>query len=287
VSGARAAVIECMALDPFLQQVTEREMIHATVGVITNIRLDHTEVMGPDLPSIAAALANTVPTGGVLVTGSCPCPEPIRRRAEALGTRVVEVDSGAGRDGAAGGERWLHEDVSLALAVTRELGIEDGVARRGFAKAPPDPGTTRQGRAALRGGDVRWLDATAANDPESLDLLLEEFEPWRDAADGRNAQRPRIAVYHHRDDRIPRLTCFANHSKALAAADHLVVSGARPPATVWRRLARQRPAGALAFVAARDLPAWLAAHASATVVFCGNTRGFGVPRLLEEAATRG
>ena len=286
-SGARAAVVECMALDPFLQRVTERDMIRATIGVITNVRLDHTEVMGPDRPAIAAALANTVPSKGVLVTGPSPCAPPIRRRADAAGTRVVEADGDAGRDSTPGRERWLTEDVALALAVTRELGIDDAVARRGFARAPRDPGAAQQGRATLRGGEIRWLDATAANDPESLDLLLDEFPPWREAMDERAAGRTRIVVYHHRDDRVPRLDCFAEHSRAFPAADLLVVSGARPPLAVWRRLARKRPADGLAFVAAGDMPGWLAARRSATVAFCGNTRGLSVPRLLEEAAICG
>jgi gamma-polyglutamate synthase len=286
-SGARAAVVECMALDPFLQQVTEREMIRATIGVITNVRLDHTEVMGPDRLSIADALANTVPAGGVLVTGPAQCAPPFRRRAEAVGTRIVEAVADADRDDPPGVERWLGEDIAIAFAVTRELGIDDAVARRGFARAPRDPGATRRGCETLRTGEVRWLDATAANDPESLDLLLGEFGPWIEGMGDRTAGHARILVYHHRDDRVPRLDCFADHSQALAACDHLVVTGTRPPLTVSRRLARKRPAGGFAFVATADMPEWLAARAPATVVFCGNTRGLVVPRLLEEAATRG
>jgi poly-gamma-glutamate synthase PgsB/CapB len=286
-SGARAAVVECMALDPFLQQVTEREMIRSTIGVITNVRLDHTDVMGPDLPSIAAVLANTVPAGGVLVAGPSAFAPPIRQTAAAVGTRVVETAPDTGRDGAQRGERWLREDVALALAVTRELGIEDAVAHRGFARAPQDPGAARHGRAVLRRGVIRWLDATAANDPESLDLLLEEFGPWHEAMDERADGRARVVVYHHRDDRAARLGCFADHARAFAVSDHVIVTGARPPLSVWRRLVRERPAGGATFVASADLPDWLAARASATVVFCGNTRGLVVPRLLEEAAARG
>src|SRR5512140_2555135 len=44
-----AVVIECMALDPLLQFCSEKEMIHSTVGVITNVRPDHFEVMGESL----------------------------------------------------------------------------------------------------------------------------------------------------------------------------------------------------------------------------------------------
>ncbi len=286
--GARAAVVECMAIDPFLQRVTERQMIRATVGVITNVRLDHTEVMGPDLPSIAAAFANTIPTRGVLVVGPSGFTAIFRQRAEASGTRVVVADAdGGGRKAAGSHQPWLREDIALALAVTRELGIDDAVAERGFALAPQDPGAARRGRARLRHGEIPWLDATAANDPDSLALLLEDFEPWREAAGEGTAWTARTLVYHHRPDRVPRLECFADHSAAFASADDLVVSGARPPVTVWRRLERMRADGALAFVATPDLAGWLATRRSAAMVFCGNTRGLDVPHLFEEAATRG
>jgi poly-gamma-glutamate synthase PgsB/CapB len=287
-TGARAAVVECMAIDPFLQHVTERQMIRATIGVITNVRFDHTEVMGPDLPSIAATLANSIPARGVLVVGPSSFTPLFRRRAEAFGTRVVVADAdAAGRKALDGQPPWLREDIALALAVTRELGIDDAVAERGFARAPQDPGAARRGCTPLRRGEIAWLDATAANDPDSLALLLEDFEPWHEAAGEGAPARPRILVYHHRPDRVPRLECFAGRSAAFRSSDHLIVSGARPPLTVWRSLGRQRAAGGLAFVATRELPGWLATRTSAAMVFCGNTRGLDVPHLFEEAAARG
>lgn len=64
-----ALVIECMAVDPELQLVHARKMVRPTIGVITNVRPDHLDVMGPKLEDVACALSNTVPQGGVLVTG--------------------------------------------------------------------------------------------------------------------------------------------------------------------------------------------------------------------------
>ena len=52
-------------------------------------------------------------------------------------------------------------------------------------------------------------------------------------------------------------------------------------------LARTRTTGGLAFVPRPDLSGRLARYAPAVTVFCGNTRGLDVPRLLEEAVTRG
>jgi poly-gamma-glutamate synthase PgsB/CapB len=287
-TGARAAVVECMALDPVLQQVTERQMIRATIGVITNVRLDHTEVMGPDLRSIAAALANSIPEGGVLVTGQSPFVALFRQRAEAVGTRLVVADPPRGDGPAAvGHEHWLDEDTALALAVTRQLGIDDAVARRGFARAPRDPGAARPGSGRFPNGDIAWLDATAANDPESLALLVDDFAPWQEPATGDGLVRPRVLVYHHRPDRVPRLECFAAHSPAFATSDRLVITGARPPVMVWRKVARLRATRVPEFVAPAALPGWLAGCAPATMVFCGNTRGLDVPHLFGEAVTRG
>jgi gamma-polyglutamate synthase len=286
--GARAIVVECMAIDPGLQHVTERQMIRATIGVITNVRLDHTEVMGHDLDTIAGSLSNTIPERGVLVVSASPFVPQWRTRASRLGTRLVVADSPGheiGDDGRAA--RWLAEDISLALAVTRLVGVDDRVARAGFARAPRDPGEVRHGVESLRRGEVRWLDATAANDPASLAILLEAFEPWR-VRSGDNDRGPRkILVYHHREDRAPRLDSFARHSDASQAADCVVVTGARPPHTVWRSLVARRAAGTTAFVSTGRLAQWLAEHAAgAAVVICGNTRGLDVPRLFEEAGSR-
>jgi gamma-polyglutamate synthase len=274
--GARAAVVECMALDPVLQGVSEREMVRATIGVMTNVRLDHQEVMGRDLETIAETLSNTIPAGGVLVIGASGPADVFRRRSQLLGTRVVVADAAAG--GAANGrETWMADNVAIALAVTRELGIDDAVALRGFQRAPLDPGSVRQGAVALPGGTVAWIDATAANDPESLALLL--------GAEGHG--RPSVLVYNHRDDRVTRLVTFAAQSGEFRRAARLVITGARPPRSVWQRLARLGRTEAADFVAARALPAWLRAHGrGSTVTFCGNARGLDVPRLLEEAASR-
>jgi len=53
--------MECMAVQPQYQWITETKMLHSTVGVITNVRLDHIDVMGYTLPEIAEALGNTIP----------------------------------------------------------------------------------------------------------------------------------------------------------------------------------------------------------------------------------
>ena len=47
--GAEAMVVECMALQPKYQAWAEQMVIQAHIGVITNVREDHQDVMGESL----------------------------------------------------------------------------------------------------------------------------------------------------------------------------------------------------------------------------------------------
>lgn len=263
-SGARAVIVECMALDPELQWISEHRMLRATIGVITNIRPDHVEIMGGDEAAIAACLANTIPRGGVLVTGDCAASQLLAGRATLAGARVVTAEVGSGG--------WLAENERTALAVLRELGVPDEVSRRGFAAFPRDPGAVRSG--VEHGG---WIDATAANDPVSLERLLSP-------APGAGAV---VAVYNNRDDRGCRLLTFLRHPGIVSRAGTLVITGSRPPLTLWREATRRRGALETRFVAPRALGRWLASRRSACLLFCGNTRGLDVGRVLAEAGRRG
>jgi gamma-polyglutamate synthase len=291
---ARAVIVECMALDPALQAATERDMIRATIGVITNVRLDHSEVMGADLADIAQTLANTTPRRGVLVIGPTRMTRVFRARADAFQSRLV-VAGAPGEPGAEtpGSDGWMAENLAVALEVTRELGIDDDVARRGFARAPADPGSLTCGVLDLPGGRASWTDATAANDPESLGLLLDDVDDRPGGAAtgaGLPAEAPRdrrVLIYNHRDDRVPRLAAFAGHSAEFTAADRLVVTGARPPWTVRRQLARLARPNPVEFVEGRRLASWIRTQVpGSALVFCGNARGLDVRRLIGEAASR-
>lgn len=263
--GARAVVLECMALDPELQWVAEHRMVRSTLGVITNVRPDHVEVMGRG-DAIAASLANTIPRGGVLVAGERHA--AFEERARLLGTRLVLADA----TGAAG---WLAENERTALAAARELGIEDQVSARAFARAPADPGAVRRGTVGPDGRHT-WIDATAANDPVSLERLLQNEAP-----------AGRLVIYNHRADRSPRLRTFLEYDGAVARADTLAVTGSRPSITLWRQARRRRGDRVTLFVPAGRLAWWVASLPEpAHLVFCGNTRGLDVAAILSEAGRR-
>jgi len=284
-TGARAVVAECMAVRPDLQWTAERDMIGATVGVITNVRMDHTEVMGDTLPEIAASMANTIPRNGVLVTGEERFVPLFQRRAERCGARVVLAPVPRASDGGAQHTSLrLAENRAVALAVARELGIADQVALAGMTGAPPDPGDARAGLVRVGGRDVPWYDAASANDPESLALLLDEWG-------GARLDRA-LVVYNHRADRPGRLAAFAARSKALSRSASVVVTGDRPSLVQWRAARRTRGGRPLLFASCRRLGGTLKDALEANrsdplgaVLFCGNTRGLDLERVLVDVGS--
>lgn len=273
--NATAVVVECMAVDAELQAVCEDRMIRSTLGVITNARLDHADVMGPTVDDVAQALASTVPRSATLVIGPTDGAAILARVAGSRGTRVVRAEPAPDDDSGVPVESWVADNTGIALAVARELGIPEKVARRGMRSASPDPGALRRGTLRLAGRRVDYVDASAANDPQSLGLIL---GARREGA---------VFVFHHRADRPARLSQFGEHPPWPLDADAVIVTGDRPDVSTWGRLRRRLPAGRAAFCPQRKLAADLRRRlappsAPSLVVFCGNTKGLRVDALVAQ-----
>ena len=87
-----AVVMECMAVQPQYQWISEHQMVRSHIGVITNVRPDHLEEMGPTKEDVAYSLCNTVPVKGTLVTAEDQLSEILEEAAENNGTRIFFSD---------------------------------------------------------------------------------------------------------------------------------------------------------------------------------------------------
>jgi gamma-polyglutamate synthase len=87
---ARASVLECMAIRPELIAASERDLVRATIAVITNIRADHLEDT-PSSAAVAEGFLGLVPRNGVVVVGEDALLPALRDRAGERGTKVVAV----------------------------------------------------------------------------------------------------------------------------------------------------------------------------------------------------
>lgn len=198
-----AVVIECMALQPQNQWVSEHRMIRATLGVCTNVRADHLDVMGPTAEHVERALAGTVPTRGVFVTAEPRLNGVLRRACEERGTRYVQVTpedvASVTREEMSGFSYLEHaENVALALKVAEILGIARSTAVRGMHGSTPDVGVLTRVDLDFFGRRLAWVNAFAANDPDSYRVIA------RRLADDFAASDTRIVVVNCREDRPDR-----------------------------------------------------------------------------------
>lgn len=180
-AGAQAIVAECMAIRPETIGVLETRLAHSTIGVITNVRLDHLDTMGTELESIAEALGESIPDRGKAFVGSEGIDEEIKavlsRMAAQRGSELIFVPS-------AEETQALHRDflypvhaqnMALALEVCDACGVSRQIALRGMQSAKPDPGVRPTLQTTWRVHKVRVINAFAANDPQStLEMWHEE-----------------------------------------------------------------------------------------------------------------
>ncbi len=219
--GAQALVVECMALRPELQFLSERRLVKATVGVITNARPDHLDVMGPTVDDVAAALAGTVPAGAVIYTAEHERNAVIREAADELGSEYHEVHETDYPDDIAHGFDYVEhrENIALALAVCERLGVEQSVALEGMRKVEPDVGALTIQRVEIDGRTIEFVNAFAANDRESTRAVWHAVEPRSE--DGRKV----IGIVSMRADRPDRALQFGEIVARDLDADVFILTG--------------------------------------------------------------
>jgi poly-gamma-glutamate synthase PgsB/CapB len=220
--GMDALVIECMAIQPELQRVAEHKLIQATIGVITNVRADHLDVMGPMLEDVAKNLGNTIPDNGTLVTAEKRYMPVFEARATKVGTQIVKADPAGVDDEVLRRFTYLNfkDNVAIALEVARLFGIPDDVAIRGMLKARPDPGLMTITRTRHEGAEFTFINAMGVNDKDSTALVYKELGNrgyLKDAA--------LVGFFHARGDRITRTTDFGRAMVKDMRFDKMVLVG--------------------------------------------------------------
>lgn len=221
---AEALVLECMALIPALQWISEHKLVRATHGVITNAREDHLDVMGPAERDVAKALSGMIPPRGKLFTAER---DHLDFFAEACRDRGTELIAVTAEDVARispldlAGFLYLEhaENVALALRVCDDLGIERGVALRGMWSANPDPGAMSAYELDYFGRRINFVNGFAANDPESTKHI------WEMALERYPDVERRIAIFNCRADRPDRSQQLGSVVASWPLADEYILIG--------------------------------------------------------------
>jgi poly-gamma-glutamate synthase PgsB/CapB len=198
-------VFECMSIRPRNIQA-EARFVKPTISVITNVRTDHLDTMGPTLEDVAWTLSGIIPRKGLVVTGERKYLPIIKKRAEEVGATVIEAEEGSVTDELLSRFPYLtfKENVAVALKVCELLGIPSKDALEGILDARPDPGLTRTLTATIAGHNLTFVVAFGVNDVDSTRVVFNELRR-RGAIGGQNI----IGLFHARNDRITRTIEFA------------------------------------------------------------------------------
>lgn len=241
---AEIAIMECMAVRPALQQVSENEILQANIGVITNVRLDHMLEMGDSLDSVAHALCRMIPTNGTLYTADQAFFPFFSAEADKRGSDAILCTPEEGQDA----------NMAIVRRIGRDLGMTDTDITLGLSAVRTD-----SGMQALY--CQNFLNLFAANDPQSA---LECLAPYQAQYAGFRF------VYNHRIDRPDRLCLFAAHFFSHFPGASVYALGDAYP-LVRRLLTRHMPS--LRVIRARRWQSIPATPENILLVGLGNTKG--------------
>ncbi len=218
--GVQGIVVECMAVQPALQLLAETKMVRATVGVLTNVRADHLDEMGPTLEMVAKSLSSTIPRNEIMFTSEQKYLPIIQEQGKRLNCQIVPVSSESVTDQMMSGFTYLeHKDnVALALAVCTHLGVERDKALEGMRRCNPDPGVLRIFEIDYYRKKIEFVNAFAANDPDSYEIIWRLLKPYV------TPEKKLIVLVNGRDDRIQRSEQLGELIAKLKA-DHFVLVG--------------------------------------------------------------
>lgn len=218
---AEAIVIECMALDPHLQYISETQMIKSTVGVITNVRLDHMEIMGRNLDDIAEALSQTIPKKGLLVTSDQRYFAFFKARASQRNTKAFLAEDR--EDWYPQGNREetsaLRENILIADKVCSLLGITSSPAHGALAHSDSERAHPGSMTVNHDGKTLHFIDAFSANDVDSTRIIQQM------TLHATYCPRPFIALLNNRADRPLRMLSFLSYLALELTYDYVLLIG--------------------------------------------------------------
>ena len=222
--AVEALVIECMAINPKYQSVCELKIIQSNIGVITNVREDHQEVLGKSLPEIAYSLLTTCPINGTLITAEQnPQLLPIFQQvAEEKHTKLIFADPNEVNDEELNSFNYVafKENIAIGLAIAKILGIDREMALAGMISAAADPGALLVSRTTYKQCQLTWADMFAVNDRESVIAAVNRV------ASICNEKVAKIALLNNRTDREYRAIQFAQIAANDLKLDYVALLGA-------------------------------------------------------------
>jgi poly-gamma-glutamate synthase PgsB/CapB len=279
-----AIVIECMALVPEYQKIECNQLVCTNYGVITNVRADHLDVMGPTVKDVATALSGTIPKQGEFFTAENTYLPLFEAKAQKFNTRLHHSNPDTVSDEEMKGFTYVEhkENVALVLLVCEHFGIDRKTALAGMYRTTPDSGALRIYTIRDFGKQIELVNTTAANDPDSIAMLWEKAKDRKDE---------RIVLVNCRDDRADRSKQLGELVATSFPANFYVATGFLTSVFVRSAIGHRIPKNKIIDLGGKN-PAEIypkifeLVQKDALVFATGNTVGFG-ETLINYFATKG
>jgi len=217
-------VMECMAVQPQYQWISEQRMVKSTIGVITNVRPDHLPEMGPLMEDVTRSLGNSIPFNGKLVTTKSDHSNVLSEISKLRNTTMDVVSGDEVSSETVNQFPYLEhrENIAVALKTCELAGIKREAALKGMVKSRPDPGALSFTELIFGEHKNTFVNALAANDPDSTLMA------WKICLD--HVERPKSCLFlNTRDDRRYRTMQMLYMAEHTIKPDAIIIRGDNLP----------------------------------------------------------
>ena len=232
----QAVVMECMAVQPQYQWIAEHQMVKSHIGVITNVRPDHLDEMGPTEDDVAYSLCNTIPVDGILITGEDQKKEILKEVASSNRSDLIFSDDKSVTNDELDKFTYMEHpsNVAVALDVCKEAGISRDIALAGMHKVQPDLGALVAWNLDMNEKRLQFVNGMAANDPVST------LQIWKFVIDRYPAVGGTCVFFNSREDRPLRTRQMIELTLEEIKPDHFIIRGDKVTSAV-RGLSHHSP----------------------------------------------
>ena len=217
----QAVVMECMAVQPQYQWIAEHQMVRSHIGVITNVRPDHLDEMGPTEDDVAYSLCNTIPVDGILITGEDQKKDILKEVASSNRSDLIFSDDQSVTNDELDQFTYMEHpsNVAVALDVCKEAGISRDIALAGMHKVQPDLGALVAWNLDMNEKRLQFVNGMAANDPVST------LQIWKFVIDRYPAVGGTCVFFNSREDRPLRTRQMIELTLEEIKPDHFIIRG--------------------------------------------------------------
>ena len=214
-------VMECMAVQPQYQWISEHQMVKSDIGVITNARPDHLDEMGPTDVDVVRSLCNSVPIDGTLITAEEKHKNILEKVAEQNGSEFLHSDEGSITDSELNKFSYIEhpQNIAIALDVCKKMGIKRDVALTGMHSVKPDLGALIVWKLKGENGSLQFVNGMAANDPVST------LQIWKFVIDRYPTTSGSAVFFNSRDDRPLRTNQMLELTFEEIKPEHFIIRG--------------------------------------------------------------